>query len=69
MTSDAALRVRARKANKGYAADFERRLASEIVEMILDAGVDAMRVLELVHAMMNITLPDLWRRAEPHPDA
>jgi hypothetical protein len=68
MTSDEALAASAREATKRQADDFDRRLASEIVEMIRNAGVDANLVLELVDAMMNVTLPDL-RPAEPQPGA
>jgi hypothetical protein len=35
--------------------DYERRLAADIVAMLLNVGADARRVLTLVHAILNLT--------------
>jgi hypothetical protein len=57
MTTDEALFASARQANERYAADCERHLAAEIVALLANARADATRVLPLVHAMLNLTLP------------
>ena len=39
-----------------YYNDYDRRLAAEIVGMLAYTGVDALRVLRIVDAIMNLTL-------------
>jgi hypothetical protein len=43
-----------RQANAHYAADYERRLAAEIVAMLPEARDEARRVLALVDAILNL---------------
>jgi hypothetical protein len=67
MPLDQAMLAEVRQANAAYHADYERRLAAEIVAMLPDARDDAMRVLAIVDIIMNLnlTLPSEPRR----PDA
>jgi hypothetical protein len=44
-------------------SDYERRCAAKFVEMLRNTGVDALRVLALVDAMLHLKLPG----EEPHP--
>ena len=57
MTTDEALFASARQANERYHADYERRLAAEIVAMLPEAPDEARRVLATVDAMLNLELP------------
>jgi hypothetical protein len=43
--------------------DYERRVAKDIVMMLLETGADAQRVLTYVDAMLSVKLPD----EDPHP--
>jgi hypothetical protein len=63
MTTDEALLASARQASERCADDYERRLAAEIVAMLRNVGADPRRVLALVDAMLNLTLPV----SEPQP--
>jgi hypothetical protein len=45
------------------ASDYERRVAKDIVMMLLETRVDARRVLALVDAMLHLKLPG----DDPHP--
>jgi hypothetical protein len=44
-------------------SDYERRVAKDIVMMLLETRVDARRVLALVDAMLHLKLPG----DDPHP--
>ena len=46
-----------RQANRAYAADYERKLAQEIVLMLPEARDEALRVLRYVEAILNLELP------------
>jgi hypothetical protein len=50
-----------RQANHPYVASYERRLAAEIVAMLPEARNEALRVLALVDAILNLPVE------EPHP--
>jgi hypothetical protein len=57
------------QASERHADECERRLAAEIVAMLRNVGVDARRVLTLVHAILNLTpAPQSSepQRGEPH---
>jgi hypothetical protein len=43
-----------RQANAHYAADYERRLATEIVALLPDDREEALRVLAYVDAILNL---------------
>ena len=55
--SDEAELTALRQANAVYAADYQRRLATEIVAMLPDDREEARRVLAIAHAMMHLELP------------
>ena len=55
MPTDEATLARERQANARYAADYERRLAAEIVAMLPDR-VEAKRVLAFVDAVLNLSV-------------
>jgi hypothetical protein len=38
-------------------ADYERRLAHDLATMLIEAHVDAKRVLAFMHAFLNVGLP------------
>jgi hypothetical protein len=44
--------------------DYERRVAKDIVMMLLETGADAQQVLRLVDAMLHVKLPG----GDPHPN-
>jgi hypothetical protein len=52
-TDEAAL-AELRQANAHHAADYERRLAAEIVAMLPEARDEAVLVLALVDAILNL---------------
>ena len=56
MPMDEAVLAEVRQANERYAADYERRLAEEIVTMLPDSPDEALRVLAVVDAFLNLTL-------------
>jgi hypothetical protein len=58
MPTDEAELAELRQANARYAADYERRLAAEIVAM-LPGPEEARRVLAFVDAILNLKLPPL----------
>jgi hypothetical protein len=57
MPTDEALIARVRLANAHHAADYERRLAAEIVAMLPPAREEALRVLAYVAAILNLEPP------------
>ena len=63
MPTDEAALASVCQANERYAADYKRRLAAEIVAMLVNTRSDAWRVLALVDAMLNLEL----RVSEPPP--
>jgi hypothetical protein len=54
MPTDEAALAELRHANARFAADYERRLAAEIVAMLPEARDEALRVLTLVDAILNL---------------
>jgi hypothetical protein len=56
MSTDEAELAEQRQANARYAADYERRLAAEIVAMLPDRE-EAKRVLAFVDAILNLKPP------------
>jgi hypothetical protein len=38
-------------------ADYERRLVHDLATMLIEAHVDAKRVLAFMHAFLNVSLP------------
>jgi hypothetical protein len=46
-----------RQANARYHDDYERRVAKDIVMMLLETRVDAQRVLAFVDAMLHVKPP------------
>ena len=67
---DEAMVAEVRQANAAYLAGYERRLANEIVAMLPEAPDEALRVLAVVDAMLNVELPPREPPAsEPQPDA
>jgi hypothetical protein len=66
MPVDEAMIAEVRQANAAYLAGYEHRLAAEIVAMLPEAPDEALRVLAVVHAMLDVTLPP---RQPPPPAA
>jgi hypothetical protein len=64
MPTDEAALAELRQANAHFAADYERRLAAEIVAMLPEAREEALRVLAFVTAILNLELPP---PSEPAP--
>jgi hypothetical protein len=64
MPTDEAELAELRQANAHYAADYERRLAKDIVMLLPEARDDALRVLALVAAILNLPAK---RREAGHP--
>jgi hypothetical protein len=57
MPMDEAALAELRQANAHYAADYERRLAAEIVAMLPEARDEALHVLAYVDAILSLELP------------
>jgi hypothetical protein len=57
MPMDKAELASLRQANERYAADYDRRLAAEIVAMLPRARDEAALVLRFAHAILDLELP------------
>jgi hypothetical protein len=59
MPIDEAALAELRQANAHHAAEYERRLAAEIVAMLPETRDDALRALALVEAILNLPVSEL----------
>jgi hypothetical protein len=58
MPIDEAALAELRQANRHFAADYERRLAKEIAAMLPEDRDEALRVLRLVEAVLNLPIAE-----------